>query len=95
MRKPLVDLLQVLSVKGRQGGILSASIVLVVILVEIGCIALIVLTWSYFGILMIAGGVVLLVAKVFGLLLLARTYGTASSGIGTAMRYHSDIRGDV
>lgn len=95
MPRSLVDLLQVLSVKVRQEVTVSASIVLVGILTAIGCMILIVLMWSFFGTLMIAGGVVLLVVKVFGFLLLARTYGTADSGTNMAIRHHSDIREDV
>jgi len=96
MLEKLVALLQVLSVKGQQGGIVSAAIVLAVLLTEIGFIALIVLTWSYFGTLTIAVGVALLVVTVFDFLLAAPMYGTVYSGKDTERRHLSnETRGDV
>ena len=89
------DLPQVLLARVRQEGIVNVVLVLAASLMVTGFIVLSALLSSYFGTLMIAGGVVLLIVKVFGFLLRAPTYGTANSGENTAMRYHSDIRGDV
>jgi hypothetical protein len=95
IRKRLAALLRVLSVKGQQGGTVSAMIVLGILSTEIGCIAAIALMWSYFGTLMIAVGVVLLVVKGLVLAPAAHMIGTAFFGKEIQRRFHSDIRGDV
>ena len=95
MQRDSVGLRQVLLARGQRGGIGNAGSAMAISLMVIGFMILVAYILLFYGILIIVAGVVLLVVKVFGFLLRAPTYGTASSGENTAMRYHSDIRGDV